>query len=83
MTATQLALVEALRRPYDDKGHFVPTECPDPNCTPGRLVYEGNGYWRCDGLVDPNDPSKELEACDRSHRDGAALARAEQEAKHE
>jgi len=66
-----------MKRPRDDKGHFVPLDCPDPNCSAGRLVYEPSHshfgmtpIWRCDGLVDPGDPSKELEACGFSHIDG-------------
>lgn len=63
-----------MKQPYDDKGHFVSRECPNPDCD-GTLQYEVDpltkvGIWRCDGLVDPNDPNKELEACDFSHTDG-------------
>jgi hypothetical protein len=65
-------------QPRDNKGHFVPLDCLDANCSAGRLVYEPKRYpgqpivhvWRCDGLLDPNDPSKELEACPFSHIDG-------------
>lgn len=63
--------------PRDDKGHFVPLDCPNPFCSAGKLVYEphtytyaAGGIWRCDGLVDPDDSNKELEACTFSHCDG-------------
>lgn len=56
--------------PRDERGRFVPTTCPLPDCTPGHLKYEGGGHWRCDGLLDPNDPNKELEACWFFHIDG-------------
>ncbi len=62
-----------MRRPYDDRGRFVQLECADKNCD-GKLVYEADarfgGHWRCDGLVDPNDDRKELQACPRTHFDG-------------
>ena len=57
------------QRPQDDAGRFVPIACPDINCD-GTLRYEGEGVWRCDGLVDPNDENKPLEACSFSHRQG-------------
>lgn len=67
------------KRPYDDKGRFVPLACPDPECD-GNLVYESDprfgGHWRCNGLVDPNDPTKELDACTRTHFDGEPQERA-------
>lgn len=64
--------------PRNDRGRFVPLDCPDPNCGAGRLVYEPEHYalggtvpvWRCDGLVDPCDTSKELQACEFTHIDG-------------
>lgn len=46
----------------DDRGRFVPLTCPRPNCD-GKLHYEGNGVWHCDGLVDPENPQNELQAC--------------------
>jgi hypothetical protein len=62
-----------MTNPRDDKGHFVPRACPNPDCS-GILQAEhepGTGLvWRCDGLIDPNDPNKELEACEFSHIDG-------------
>ncbi len=60
----------ATLQPQDDKGRFVPLTCPDVNCS-GMLRHEGDGLWRCDGLVDPNDENKELEACNFIHRQGA------------
>lgn len=56
-------------RPRDNRGHFVPLSCPYFGCS-GRLVYEGRGIWRCDGLIDPEDENKELEACGFFHVDG-------------
>ena len=59
--------------PRDNKGHFVPLDCPDPLCG-GRLQedsgYRGETIWTCDGLVDPEDDNKELQACNFSHRPG-------------
>jgi hypothetical protein len=60
---------EVSRMPYDEAGHFVSKQCPIEGCD-GKLVYEGNGSWACDGLVDPNDENKELEACLYAHFDG-------------
>lgn len=57
-------------RPRDDKGHFVPMDCPNPLCGAGRLQSEAYGIWYCDGLADPNDNSKELEECRFCHIDG-------------
>lgn len=53
--------------PRDASGRFVPKECP---VCGGTLEYEGHGVWACDGLVDPEDPSKELECCPFDHFDG-------------
>jgi hypothetical protein len=58
--------------PRDDKGHFVPLDCPNPLCG-GRLQRNemyGHEIWTCDGLVDPEDDHKELQACEFSHRPG-------------
>lgn len=44
-------------------GHFVGRDCPECG---GKLQPEGDGDWRCDGLIDPEDPRKELEACERA-----------------
>jgi hypothetical protein len=60
------------KAPRDDKGHFVPIACPDINCS-GTLRYEGEGRWRCDGLVDPNHDDKPLYACPYVHFDGEPL----------
>lgn len=56
--------------PRDDKGRFIPRECPHCGC--GKLEYEGHGVWACDGLVDPEDDRKELECCPFDHFDGEA-----------
>lgn len=55
--------------PRDESGRFVPLDCPVPNCG-GRLVYQGYRSWECDGLIDPDDPTKELEPCVFDHIDG-------------
>lgn len=58
-----------MKQPYNEKGHKVTRSCPNPDCS-GTLQNMGNGSWECDGLVDPNDPNQELEACAFSHQDG-------------
>ena len=58
--------------PRDDKGRFVPLDCPNPLCS-GRLQQDhefGREVWTCDGLVDPEDDNKELEACTFAHVPG-------------
>lgn len=64
------------KRPIDDKGRFVPLTCPDINCG-GELRLEadpmtGALVWRCDGLIDPCDDNKPLEACSFTHWQGEA-----------
>lgn len=54
--------------PRDERGRFVPVACPDCGC--GSLRAEGSGSWICDGLADPDDADKPLEACTFSHQDG-------------
>ena len=54
--------------PRDNKGRFVPRACPI--CDNGHLQPDGDGYWRCDGLLDPEDENKELEPCLYTHHDG-------------
>jgi hypothetical protein len=54
--------------PRDDKGRFVPVDCPECDC--GTLRHESDGLWRCDGLVDPGKTHIELQACEFSHQDG-------------
>lgn len=68
------------QQPYDDRGRRVSKACPNPDCDgtlqpesvrdlqSGKLI--GKTLWRCNGLVDPNDPDKELQACEFSHMDG-------------
>jgi hypothetical protein len=65
-------------RPYDHRGRFVSRRCPDPNCDCGTLQPEGDGFWRCDGLVDPGHPDMELQACAFSHMDGRELSKENQ-----
>lgn len=55
--------------PRDNKGRFVPIDCPHFNCGGGRLRHQGNGLWCCDGLLDPGEEC-DLEACWFSHMDG-------------
>lgn len=47
--------------PRDERGRFLSKTCPE--CGDGRLHREGDGYWHCDGLIDPEDVTKELEPC--------------------
>lgn len=54
--------------PRGERGKFVGKGCPV--CGNGKLVYEGCGHWRCDGLADPEDVTKPLVACEYSHNDG-------------
>lgn len=58
-----------MKQPYDERGRKVVKACPNPDCC-GTLQHQGDGLWECDGLVDPNDQQKELEACAFSHQDG-------------
>lgn len=53
--------------PRDDRGRFFTRRCVDPNCD-GELRHEGDGYWRCDGLVGLGVAP--LEPCSYWHRDG-------------
>lgn len=58
--------------PRDDKGHFIPLDCPNPLCC-GRLHRNdqyGEEVWSCDGLVDPEDDHKELQPCAFEHVPG-------------
>lgn len=64
MTADLIGL-----RPRNAAGRYIKRECPDCGC--GTLQYEGNGIWRCDGLADPGDILRELEACPFCHFDDA------------
>lgn len=41
-----------------------------PRCGNGTLQYEGNGFWRCDGLEDPENAAAPLQACSYTHEDG-------------
>lgn len=62
----------AWKHPRDARGHFVPLDCPNAACSAGRLMYEGNGWWTCDGLADPGDPRLEVDCCPMTHMDGTA-----------
>lgn len=60
------------QQPRDDKGQFVPLECPDPDCG-GRLRYVVRQpwcymMWLCDGLVGRG--VEPLEACTFMHEPG-------------
>lgn len=48
----------------DSRGQFIKKECPECG---DQLVMEchadGAITWRCDGLIDPEDENKELQAC--------------------
>ena len=82
---TTAGIIERLERrepktgPRDNKGRLVPINCPDPNCSAGRLRFESyigaQALWCCDGLVAPEDPSRELECCPYSHIDGESALR--------
>ncbi len=67
-----------MSQPYDDKGRKVSRACPNPDCD-GTLQHDldlmtGRSVWRCDGLVDPGGPDKELQACTFSHTDGEPIS---------
>lgn len=55
--------------PRDENGRFVPLACPVPTCD-GTLRYQGHRSWECDGLVDPENTNRELQACTFDHLDG-------------
>lgn len=55
-----------MERPRTNNGKFVSTRCPMRDCD-GTLKPEGNGVFMCNGLLDPGDPSKELEPCFYTH----------------
>lgn len=57
-------------RPYDERGRFVPMNCPADNCGSGTLQSEGLGVWRCDGLAEPERVDQPLYACGFTHVDG-------------
>jgi len=58
-----------MKKPYDESGRIVSVNCPNQDCC-GTLQYVGGGSWECDGLVDPGDPNKDLDACAFSHQNG-------------
>lgn len=64
-----------MKRPRDDKGHFVPVACPLPECGNGDLEYQGNGVWQCNGLADPGSSAMPLVECRHTHIDGDPFKR--------
>lgn len=58
--------------PRDRQGRAISRQCP---VCDGKLQFEGDGYWRCDGLVDPARDHLPLEACTYTHEDGTATKR--------
>ena len=55
------------RAPRDERGRFVPRQCPDADCD-GELVPDRPGMWICNGLLGRGED--ELQACPRCHWDG-------------
>lgn len=57
-------------RPRDSRGHFVSMRCPMSACD-GHLQAEEDRVlgtvWRCDGLIDPENPAVELQPCPYVH----------------
>jgi hypothetical protein len=51
-----------ITNPRNHKGQYVSNKCKNPLCS-GKLVQVTPTLWECDGLVDPDDPNKELQAC--------------------
>ena len=51
-------------------GQFLSRECP--RCGNGTLQRAADNDWRCDGLLDPDDPDKELIACEYGVYDGVS-----------
>lgn len=58
-------------RPRLKDGRFISSDCPACGC--GTLRQEAPNEWRCDGLRDPEDPNKELEACEYGIYDGEVI----------
>lgn len=64
------------KRPIDSHGRFVSRRCPE--CGDGTLqleradsaIYGTSFDWACDGLVDPENPNVELQACSYQFRHG-------------
>lgn len=66
-----------MKRPYDDRGRFVPLNCPASDCGNGSLQPVGDGIWddgiwQCDGLAEPEHDDLPLEPCGFTHVDGEA-----------
>lgn len=70
MVRTEFHMMTATKSigPRNAHGQLISRECPRCGC--GTLQDAGDGFWRCDGLKDPDDDSKPLEACDYTHEDG-------------
>ena len=62
-------------RPRDHRGRLVPLGCPSAACGNGRLQYEGDHIWRCNGLADPGHPNLPLIECPHSHYNGTKFRR--------
>ena len=58
-------------RPQDDKGRFVSTRCPDPNCD-GKYLYMDGLSWECDGTTF-DDITGPLRCCENGHWDGESV----------
>ena len=43
-----------------ETGQFISRRCPE--CDDGMLQYE-DGWWRCDGLIDPENTTQPLQPC--------------------
>lgn len=57
--------------PRDSRGRIVSRQCPECDCGTLQCVPTGYGFeWVCDGLADPNDDDKPLEACTYSRTHG-------------
>jgi len=64
-----LQAVVIRRLPRDGRGRII-KRGPCDVCGYGNLQYEGDGYWKCDGLSDPENDREELIECPRYHFDG-------------
>ena len=50
-------------------GKFISNKCPDRNCE-GTLQHVSDTVWECDGLIDPESTTQELQPCCVSVVDG-------------
>lgn len=62
------------RQPRGPDGRFFKWKDGCPVCGTGDVICEGEEYnralWRCDGLIDPEDVNKPLDACPFTYVDG-------------